>query len=240
MCFAYQGYAAKRYQIFFKKMPAPYFLSPTTITFPDPQSALSDPNGLLAIGGDLSPARLLEAYHQGIFPWYNKNQPILWWSPDPRAVLFFDELKISHSLAKLLRKRSFTITMDRAFNQVMKACAGPRHGISGTWIQKEMIVNYGKLHELGIAHSIEVWQEEKLVGGLYGLTIGKIFCGESMFSHVSNASKIALVELINLLKPRGFILIDCQVINTHLMSLGAREIPRTEFLRILHAKQEKK
>jgi leucyl/phenylalanyl-tRNA--protein transferase len=219
-------------------MSAPFFLLPNTISFPDPRLALADPNGLLAIGGDLNPERLLEAYRQGIFPWYNENQPILWWSPDPRAVLFLDELKISHSLAKLLKKPTFTITMDRAFNQVVKACAAPRQEIPGTWIQPEMMANYAKLHELGIAHSIEVWQDEKLVGGLYGLSIGQIFCGESMFSLVSNASKVALVELVKLLKQRQFALIDCQMLNPHLMSLGAQEIPRTEFLRILRENRD--
>lgn len=214
-------------------MPAPFLLDLKKITFPDPNLALADPNGLLAIGGDLKPNRLIAAYKHGIFPWYNNDQPILWWCPDPRAVLFLNELKISRSLAKVLRKQIFTVTFDQAFQDVINACAKPRKSAKGTWIQPEMIKAYYELHKLGYALSVEVWHEKNLVGGIYGIIVDNIFCGESMFSYVPNASKVALVHLVQLLKQKHFKLIDCQILNPHLLTLGAREISRKEFLQLL-------
>lgn len=197
--------------------------------FPPLEEALSEPNGLLAAGGDLSPERLIAAYRQGIFPWFNQGEIILWWSPDPRMVLFPRELKISRSLHKTLRKNHYQIRTDSAFTQVMLACAAPRAKQAGTWIHPEMVAAYTQLHHLGIAHSIETWVDDELVGGLYGVAIGKAFFGESMFSRVTDASKIALVYLAKQLEGWGYGLIDCQMKTTHLMSLGAREIPRSEF-----------
>lgn len=211
-------------------MSAPYILTATNTVFPDPNTALSDPNGLLAIGGDLTATRLITAYQQGIFPWFDGDQPILWWSPDPRAVLYLNELHISHSLAKKLRQTNYSVTFDQAFSAVITACAEPRKNSDGTWITQEMIQAYIELHAMGYAHSVEVWSETKLIGGLYGLTIGKIFCGESMFSRQADSSKIALVYLVEKLRQEHFQLIDCQVLNPHSSSLGAREIPRSEFL----------
>ncbi|MFA5370370.1 MAG: leucyl/phenylalanyl-tRNA--protein transferase [Sideroxydans sp.] len=200
--------------------------------FPPVEQALLHPNGLLAVGGDLSPARLLAAYRRGIFPWFSPGDPVLWWSPDPRTVLFPAEFACSHSLKKTLRKGHYEICTDSAFEQVMRACAAPRHGHGGTWIVEEMIAAYAALHHLGHAHSVEVWMDGKLAGGLYGVAIGAMFYGESMFSHRRDASKIALAHLAAQWQrwhgAQG--LIDCQMHTPHLASLGAREIPRTEFV----------
>lgn len=197
--------------------------------FPPLSTALTAPNGLLAAGGELSPQRLIEAYRLGIFPWFNEGEPILWWSPDPRMVLFPDELKISRSLRKALKKGNYEIRIDSAFNQVMQACATPRNGRAGTWIHAEMMSAYAVLHEIGVAHSVEVWLGGELKGGLYGVAQGKVFFGESMFSRISDASKIALVHLVKQLERWDFGMIDCQMKTAHLASLGAREIPRKEF-----------
>lgn len=201
--------------------------------FPAPESAMLDPNGLLAAGGDLSPARLLRAYSRGIFPWYEEDQPILWWSPDPRLVLLPHELNVSRSLAKLARKAPFEISFDRDFSGVIQACAESRTEDTGTWITEDMEDAYIALHGLGFAHSVEAWQEGQLVGGLYGVALGGAFFGESMFSRKSNASKIALLHLIREIQPLGYELIDCQVSSDHLLSLGAREISRQSFLQML-------
>jgi len=202
--------------------------------FPDVSHALTEPDGLLAIGGELNPDRLLDAYKKGIFPWYSEGQPIMWWSPDPRCVLFPDDLKISKSLRKSLRKTGYRVTFDQAFLDVVKSCAEPRLGSSDTWITSAIIINYQLLHESGHAHSVECWYRGTLVGGLYGISIGKIFFGESMFSHRTDTSKICFAHLVQLLKERGVELIDCQVYSEHLASLGARLIPRDEFSRILN------
>ncbi len=191
------------------------------------------PNGLLAAGGDLSVPRLLAAYRCGIFPWFSEGEPILWWSPDPRMVLFPAELKMSRSLDKTLRKGRFRITADTAFGRVIEACSAPRPGQSGTWITREMIEAYCALHEAGFAHSIESWLEGELVGGLYGVAIGRAFFGESMFSRSSDASKVALVALVRQLSRWQFGLIDCQIKTAHLASFGAREIARADFARRL-------
>ncbi|MCB1795215.1 MAG: leucyl/phenylalanyl-tRNA--protein transferase [Candidatus Competibacteraceae bacterium] len=201
--------------------------------FPHPDRALTEPDGLLAAGGNLTPRRLLRAYRMGIFPWYSADQPILWWSPDPRLVLLPECLKVSRSLRKTLRKRVFTITADTAFEQVVAACAGPRQGEPGTWITSEMYRAYCRLHRLGHAHSIETWQQGELVGGLYGVALGQVFYGESMFSWISDASKIALVALTAQLQRWEFAVIDCQVTTTHLLSMGAVDIPRSSFLQLL-------
>jgi len=198
--------------------------------FPPLQDALTEPNGLLAAGGDLSPARLLDAYQQGIFPWFNEGDPVLWWSPDPRMVLFPSKFKLSDSLRKIIRKGAFEIRFDTAFEQVMRACAAPRDEQAGTWIIEDMINAYCELHRMGYAHSVEVWSEGELTGGLYGMAIGKMFYGESMFSRRPNASKIALAHLAKQLELWGFGMIDCQMNTPHLASLGAREITRDEFI----------
>jgi leucyl/phenylalanyl-tRNA--protein transferase len=198
--------------------------------FPPLCQALNRPNGLLAAGGDLSPERLLEAYRHGIFPWFSPGDPILWWSPDPRMVLFPTEISISHSLRKTLRKGNYQVKTDSAFEQVMRACAAPRNEQNGTWIVEEMIAAYCELQRLGYAHSVEVWMEDELAGGLYGVSIGRMFYGESMFSHRTDASKIALAHLARQLERWNFGLIDCQMYTPHLSSLGAREIPRSEFV----------
>ncbi len=197
--------------------------------FPPVDLALPEPNGLLAVGGDLSPQRLLQAYRHGIFPWYSAGQPILWWSPDPRMVIRPDSLKISRSLRKTLRKHSFRITYDTAFDAVIEACVAPRDDQQGTWITPEMRHAYCHLHQLGYAHSVEVWQENKLVGGLYGIALGRIFFGESMFSRATDASKVAFVHLVRALEHWHYVLIDCQVETGHLASLGAGTIARKEF-----------
>ncbi|NMQ18579.1 leucyl/phenylalanyl-tRNA--protein transferase [Candidatus Competibacter phosphatis] len=201
--------------------------------FPHPDRALTEPDGLLAAGGNLTPRRLLRAYRMGIFPWYSADQPILWWSPDPRLVLLPECLKVSRSLRKTLRKGLFAITADTAFEQVVAACAGPRQGEPGTWITSEMFRAYCRLHRLGHAHSIETWQQGELVGGLYGVSLGRVFYGESMFSWISDASKIALVALAAQLQRWEFAVIDCQVTTAHLLSMGAIDIPRSSFLQLL-------
>jgi leucyl/phenylalanyl-tRNA--protein transferase len=202
---------------------------PRQIDFPSVETALAEPNGLLAAGGDLSPERLLAAYRHGIFPWYSPGEPLLWWSPDPRMVLFPIELKISRSFAKTLKNRCYEVRLDTCFARVMSECARPRDGQSGTWISDEMCMAYLRLHQLGYAHSVETWIDGALVGGLYGVAIGRVFYGESMFSRVSDASKISLAHLCRYLGQRGFAVIDCQMKTPHLGSLGAREIPRREF-----------
>jgi len=199
--------------------------------FPPVDAALEDPRGLLCAGADLSIERLLTAYRSGIFPWYSGSEPILWWSPDPRMVLFCDDLKVSRSLAKNARNKGFELRIDSAFSSVIKACAGPRKGESGTWLGKPMQAAYLALHQAGYAHSYETWQDGKLVGGLYGVAIGRMFYGESMFSTETDASKVALVGLVEDLRRRDMPLIDCQQRTPLLASLGAREIPRREFLR---------
>lgn len=201
--------------------------------FPPIEQALLEPDGLLAVGGDLSPQRLLNAYQHGIFPWYSEDEPILWWSPDPRCVLFPEKLKISRSLRKTLRKQLFELRMDTAFEAVMRACAKSRPNQQGTWISNDMLRAYVHMHELGFAHSVECWQDGQLVGGLYGMAIGKVFFGESMFSHKTDASKVALVYLCEYLMEQGFKLIDSQVYTQHLESLGAELIPRSEFAELL-------
>lgn len=200
-----------------------------SLSFPPLERALRDPNGLLAVGGDLSPERLTQAYRHGCFPWYQAGQPILWWSPDPRTVLFPHELHVSRSLRKVLRQERFQVSFDQDFSAVIQACAGPRDYADGTWITPEMKTAYQELHRRGIAHSVEVWQNGTLVGGLYGLAIGQLFFGESMFSHTDNASKVGFATLVKRLEQWGFVLIDCQMPTQHLQSLGARSIPRTEF-----------
>jgi leucyl/phenylalanyl-tRNA--protein transferase len=201
--------------------------------FPPLEQALRTPNGLLAAGGSLTPARLLDAYRHGIFPWFNADDPILWWSPDPRMALFPQEFKISHSLRKTLRSRHYEVRTDTAFEQVMRACAAPRNGQAGTWIHEDMIAAYSALHRIGFAHSVETWMDGELVGGLYGMSIGRMFYGESMFSRRSDASKVALAHLTAQLRRWNFGMIDCQMNTPHLSSLGAREIPRTEFVQRL-------
>ncbi len=214
----------------------PFWISPTDThqTFPDVSQALREPDGLLAAGGDLSPERIMAAYRQGIFPWYSEDQPILWWSPDPRTVLFPAHLKISRSLRKTLRKQRFKMTLDLAFEQVVNACAAPRLDEQGTWITSDMAAAYAQLHQRGYAHSAECWQDGKLVGGLYGIAIGRVFFGESMFSTVSDASKVAFCHLVRQLQAWEFDLIDCQVHSDHLASLGAEKMPRYTFVKHLN------
>jgi leucyl/phenylalanyl-tRNA---protein transferase len=201
--------------------------------FPDVSLAEREPNGLLAVGGDLSPQRLINAYVQGIFPWFSEDEPILWWSPDPRTVLFPDKIKVSRSLRKTLKRQRFKVSFDRDFSAVIKGCAAPRESSPGTWLLPKMIDAYHKQHALGLAHSVEVWQDENLVGGLYGMAIGAVFFGESMFSLVADSSKVALVHLSRTLSAWGYKMIDCQVYTSHLASLGAEEIPRERFCRNL-------
>lgn len=203
--------------------------------FPPIERALSRPNGLLAAGGNLSTTRLLDAYRHGIFPWFNAGEPILWWSPDPRMVLVPAEFKISRSLRKTLRNKDYEVRADSAFEQVMRACAAPRGEQAGTWIHEDMIAAYTELYHRGMAHSVETWMNGKLVGGLYGVSIGRMFFGESMFSRATDASKIALAHLTAQLQHWDYGLIDCQMNTPHLASLGAREIPRAEFM--LHLKE---
>jgi len=201
--------------------------------FPPVEQAETDPDGLLAVGGDLSLERLINAYRVGIFPWFNDDQPILWWSPNPRLVLFPEQLHVSRSLRKKLRKGIFTATLDRAFDQVIRACAAPRRDEAGTWIISPMMEAYERLHRHHLAHSVEIWQDGELVGGLYGVALGRMFFGESMFSRVSDASKAALVHLVNCLGAWGYRVIDCQMRTEHLQSLGAEEISREDFCRLL-------
>jgi leucyl/phenylalanyl-tRNA--protein transferase len=199
-------------------------------SFPDPGQALTEPNGLLAFGGDLSPARLLAAYGQGIFPWFSDGEPILWWSPDPRCVLRTQDLRIGRSLRRLLANKHWHLTLDHAFDAVVRGCAAPRRDASGTWIVPAMIDAYNRLYHLGHAHSLEVWEDGQLIGGIYGIALGQLFCGESMFSRQSGASRLALVALAKLLHGWDFPLIDTQVANAHTLSLGAIEIPRAQYL----------
>jgi leucyl/phenylalanyl-tRNA--protein transferase len=201
--------------------------------FPDVRRALRHPNGLLAAGGDLAPERLISAYRRGIFPWYSPGDPILWWSPDPRTVLFPTRIHKSRSLRKRLRQQALAVTFDRAFAEVIRACATPRGAEGGTWIVPEMILAYEDLHRLGLAHSVDVWEDERLVGGLYGVAVGRVFYGESMFSLVDDASKVALVHLCQQLADWGFGLIDCQMRTDHLLRLGAEELSRAEFVALL-------
>lgn len=210
----------------------PVFQLTEKIVFPPPE--LAEENGLLAVGGDLSTERLLLAYSKGIFPWYSVGEPILWWCPSPRLVIFPDEFKAPKRLARFIKQQKYEVTMDQAFQQVIKACANATNRQEkGTWIDDDMIEAYTHLHELGFAHSVECWMDDELVGGLYGIALGKIFFGESMFSHQSNASKVAFVYLAEELMERNFGLIDCQLKTEHLMQFGAREIPGAEFQNLL-------
>lgn len=211
-----------------------YRLGPVEYGFPPVDEALDDPNGLLAVGGDLRPERLLLAYQQGIFPWFSEDDPICWWSPDPRCVFFTADYKPQRSLVKRLRQQPFRFSVDRCFTDVMQACAAPRHYADGTWIQDDFIHNYSLLHQAGVAHSIEVWnRDDELVGGLYGLNLGRLFFGESMFSRETDASKAALAYLMQLCRHWEIPLVDGQVENEHLMRLGATLISRQEFTRWL-------
>ncbi|TWR92362.1 leucyl/phenylalanyl-tRNA--protein transferase [Pseudomonas saxonica] len=205
------------------------WLKRDTLTFPPLTKAMSEPNGLLAAGGDLSADRLVQAYRHGCFPWFSEGQPILWWSPDPRTVLFPEELHVSRSLGKLLRQQRYQVSFDRDFEAVIQACAAPRRDADGTWITDDMQNAYIELHARGHAHSVEVWDHGELVGGLYGLAMGQLFFGESMFSRADNASKFGFVTLVKHLQAWGFVLIDCQMATRHLESLGARSIPRQQF-----------
>jgi len=209
------------------------WLQRDNLSFPPLEKALHEPNGLLAAGGDLSPERLLAAYRHGCFPWYQEGQPLLWWSPDPRTVLYPEELHISRSLRKTLRQEVFQITFDQAFKAVIEGCAAPRSYADGTWITSPMQDAYLQLHRMGIAHSVEVWQDGQLVGGLYGLAMGQLFFGESMFSRVTDASKAGFVTWVEHLRERDFKLIDCQMPTQHLASLGARTISRKAFAEAL-------
>jgi leucyl/phenylalanyl-tRNA--protein transferase len=211
-----------------------YYLS-SDLFFPPVDQANRD--GILAIGGDLSPERLQLAYKSGIFPWFEDGEPIMWWSPNPRMVLFLDELIVSKSMRNILNRNVFKVTFNQNFRDVISNCKNiERDGQNGTWITNDMIEAYCKMHDLGIAKSVEVWQDEVLVGGLYGIDLGHIFCGESMFSKVSNASKVAFIALVNQLKAANYKLLDCQVYNPHLESLGCREIDRIDFMEILKRK----
>ena len=206
----------------------PVFQLTEKIIFPDPK--LAEENGLLAVGGDLSTERLLLAYSKGIFPWYSAGDPILWWSPSPRLVIFPDEFKVPKRLTRLIKQKKYEVTTDQAFQQVIMACANATNRQEkGTWIDRDMVKSYTRLHELGYAHSVECWMDDELVGGLYGISLGKIFFGESMFSRQSNASKVAFVYLAEKLLEKNFDLIDCQLKTEHLMQFGAREIPGNDF-----------
>ena len=211
-------------------------LDPYEISFPDPELTDSE-SGLLAVGGDLSPERLLFAYQLGLFPWYNEGEEILWWCPDPRFVLFPDEVRVSKSMKKILRDEIFSFTENKCFREVMLQCKNAyRKDQDGTWISDELIDSFTKLHEHGFAKSFEVWQNEELVGGFYGIQIGNVFCGESMFAKVSNASKAGFLNFI--VKNKDLELIDCQIHSEHLESLGARMIPKLEYLKILKRNNE--
>jgi leucyl/phenylalanyl-tRNA--protein transferase len=209
----------------------PVFLLDDSLIFPPAE--YSDENGIVAIGGDLSPERLLNAYSKGIFPWYTEEEPILWWSPDPRFVLFPEEIKISKSMRQVINREIFTISYDRAFSDVITGCRKPRNSQPGTWITDEMVDGYTRLHEMGYAHSVEAWQDGKLAGGLYGISLGLCFFGESMYADVSNASKAAFITLVKKLSGLGFRIIDCQIYTEHLKNLGAKSIPRKRFLSII-------
>ncbi len=212
-----------------------YWVSENVISphFPAVEAALRSPDGLLAIGGDLSRHRLLSAYQKGIFPWYNQGQPIMWWSPDPRCVFELDTISISRSLKKTLRNKKIIVTLNKDFRKVIGGCAAPRINLDETWISNQISEAYINLHQSGFAHSVECWIDEQLVGGLYGLAIGKVFFGESMFSRVSDASKVALIYLACFLRSQSFRLIDCQIHSDHLSRLGAVNIPRKSFCRVL-------
>ncbi len=205
------------------------WLQRDSLDFPPLEKALREPNGLLAAGGDLSAERLIAAYRHGCFPWFSEGQPLLWWSPDPRTVLFPEEFHLSRSLAKLIRQQRYQVTFDQDFASVISGCAGPRDYADGTWITTAMRDAYLALHERGFAHSVEVWLGEELVGGLYGLAMGRLFFGESMFSHADNASKVGFATLVGQLRSWGFVLIDCQMPTRHLHSFGARPITRQGF-----------
>jgi leucyl/phenylalanyl-tRNA--protein transferase len=208
-----------------------YWLTDENSEFPAPE--LANAEGILAIGGDLSPDRLLAAYRMGIFPWFNEGEPVMWWSPDPRMVLLPHELKVARSMRPYLNQEKFRVTFDTCFRTVMQLCQAPRPDSGGSWITGDMVEAYCRLHEMGHAHSVEVWEGHELVGGLYGVAIGKVFFGESMFKRVSNASKYGFIMLVRRLQGMGFKLVDCQQQTRHLRSLGARSIPRSEFLGIL-------
>lgn len=212
----------------------PVFLLNEDLYFPDPNEAVGD--GLLAVGGDLSPDRLLLAYEQGIFPWYNPKDPILWWSPDPRCVLFPEKLHISKSMRNILNRDLFQVKADTAFEQVLRKCKNAPRNEEGTWISEDIVQAYCKLHELGMAHSVETWKDGELVGGLYGVSIGRMFFGESMFTEANNASKVAFIRLVRTLQRLDFEMIDCQIYNNHLGSLGAENISRKAFLK--HLKEQ--
>ncbi len=210
----------------------PIFELNNDVVFPNPE--LADDNGIIAIGGDLEPGRLLQAYRMGIFPWFNENDPIVWWSPDPRMVMHPSELKVSHSMRKILRDNIFRVTFDQEFEAVIRNCREQkRPGQKGTWITDEMIKAYLQLHHLGYAHSVEVWKDNNLAGGLYGMSLGKMFAGESMFSKMSNASKTGFIILARKLESLGFEMIDCQMHTQHLASMGAKAISRKKYLRML-------
>ena len=209
------------------------WLQRDSLEFPPLNKALSEPNGLLAAGGDLRPERLIQAYRHGCFPWYQDGQPILWWSPDPRTVVLPENLHVSRSLAKLMRQGRYRVTFDQAFTDVIRACAAPRSYAEDTWITSPMQDAYIALYKRGLAHSVEVWRDSELVGGLYGLAMGQLFFGESMFSRADNASKVGFVTLVEHLKDWGFVLIDCQMQTEHLLSFGAQTISRPEFARYL-------
>jgi leucyl/phenylalanyl-tRNA--protein transferase len=201
--------------------------------FPPVESALEEPNGLLCAGGDLSPARLLEAYRRGIFPWYAPGQPILWWSPDPRAVLWPGEFHVARSLARTMRNRGYELRVDTAFDAVVQRCGDRALRPEGTWITPAMREAYGRLHELGYAHAVETWLDSRLVGGIYGVALGRVFFGESMFSESRDASKVAMARLVSELRERGIELLDCQIPSAHLASLGVRSVRRSEFVALL-------
>ncbi|QTN37717.1 leucyl/phenylalanyl-tRNA--protein transferase [Cryomorphaceae bacterium] len=215
----------------------PIYALSDRLEFPHPE--LTDPSGILAVGGDLRPERLLLAYQLGIFPWFNADEPPMWWCPDPRMVLYPGELKVSKSMRSTLNRKAFKVTCDQAFEEVIQACGTiPRPGQDGTWITPEIISGYSELHRQGFAHSVEVWSDDTLVGGLYGVSLGRAFFGESMFSRQSNASKYGFISLVQALADRGFSLIDCQVHTEHLASLGAKEIDRDVFLEEIAVAQE--
>lgn len=211
----------------------PVYLLNKEIAFPPPDHATEE--GILAVGGDLSPERLIEAYRNGIFPWYSREDPIIWWSPDPRFVVFPDSVRISRSMRKILKRKEFTITFDNCFKEVIDNCSAPRKGEPGTWITSEMREAYLRLHSIGLAHSVEAWQDGKLAGGLYGVSLGKNFFGESMFTKVSNASKAAFFTLAQFLRENSFNIIDCQIYTPHLAGLGAVEIERKLFIEIIQS-----
>ncbi len=210
-----------------------HLLDSETPQFPNPGTAVEEPDGLLAVGGNLHPTTIIDAYRRGIFPWFSDADPILWWSPAVRCVIHPEQFHVSKSLRKCLRQNHYQVTTDTAFEQVIEACAAPRDG-DGTWIIPEMIDAYCALHQLGHAHSVEVWDQDELVGGIYGIAVGGVFCGESMFSGVTNGSKIAMAYLCSRLVSTGFTLLDCQIINPHLLSVGAQAMARDEFIGILH------